>query len=71
MLARMAKILTLVLGLLVVSFLAWKAVSGRSLVGTTGEAPTQTLREAREAAKRIEDDSAKRNAEKLKAGDDR
>lgn len=72
MLAGMAKLLTLILGLLVVSFVAWKAVSGRSLVGATGEAaPAQTLQEARGAAKRIDEDSAKRTAEKLKAGDDR
>jgi hypothetical protein len=63
----MGKILSLVLGLAVISFVAYKAVSGRSLSGDNGgaAAPTENLQGAKNAAKRIEDQSAKHANETL------
>lgn len=53
----MGKILSLVLGLVVLSFIAYKVMYGRLPANEDGEptAPTEQLKGAREAAKRIED----------------
>jgi hypothetical protein len=64
----MGKILSLVLGLAVISFVAYKAISGRSLSGDNGGstvAPTQNLQNVRGAAKRIEEQSTKNANEAL------
>jgi hypothetical protein len=63
----MGRILSLVLGLLVIAFVAYKVVYGRSLSGDTGgdQTPTQALQGAKGAAKRIEDESAAKAKETL------
>lgn len=70
----MGRILSLVLGLGVVAFVAWKVMGGGAPVGAAGTAepgaPTERLQEAKGAARRLEDEQARRAAEALKAGEE-
>ena len=65
----MGRILSLVLGLAVISFLAYKVVYGRSYTGQSGtETPKQALDNVHQTAKRLEDQAAKKAQEDLSAG---
>jgi hypothetical protein len=64
----MGKMLSLLLGLAVVSVLAWKVVTGRRLTnveGTPDQTPHEVLQNAKGAAKRIEANEAKQLDETL------
>lgn len=65
----MGRILSLVLGLAVLSAVAYKVIYGRSYTGTVeNETPKQALDNVKQSAKRIENESAQKAAEDLKAG---
>lgn len=65
----MGRILTLVLGLAVLSAVAYKVIYARSYTGTgENETPKQALDNVKQSAKRIENESAQKAAEDLKAG---
>ena len=65
----MGRILSLILGLAVISLLAYKVVYGRSFTGQNGtETPKQALDNVHQTANRIEADSAKRAEQDLSAG---
>jgi len=64
----MGRILSLVLGLAVMAFLAYKVVYARNYGQNHDETPKQALDNVKQAAKRIEDESAKKAAADLSAG---
>lgn len=67
----MGKILSLVLGLAVITFVAWKVVYGQHLTNVDGGAaqtPPEALKGAKQAAKRIENNQEKRMDEALEKG---
>jgi hypothetical protein len=67
----MGKILALVLGLAVVTFVAWKVVYGQHLTSVDGvenQTPPEALKGAKQAAKRIENNQEKRLDETLEKG---
>lgn len=61
----MGKILSLVIGLGVLGFVAYRSLYGRG-GATAGGAPQQQLQNVKEASKRIENDQAKAAEEALK-----
>ncbi len=64
----MGKLLSLLLGLAVMGFLAWKVLSGRQLTGVDGtpnQTPPQVLEGAKSTAKRLEADETKQLDETL------
>jgi hypothetical protein len=65
----MGRILSLVLGLAVLSAVAYKVIYGRTSMGTADhETPKQALDNVKQSAKRIEAESAQKAADDLKAG---
>ncbi len=61
----MGKLLSLLLGLVVVGFIAFKVMYGSMSAGSAGAPPPQRLKEANEAAKRIEVQQQERADEAL------
>ncbi|MCC6337064.1 MAG: hypothetical protein IT380_24110 [Myxococcales bacterium] len=65
----MGKILSIVLGLIVVSFIAYKVMYGRMPgAGEPGQAPPEQLKNAKDAAKRIEGQQQEAADKALNAG---
>lgn len=61
----MGRMITLLLGLLVVAFIAYKVVYSRGMVAGGDSGPKPALDQVRKAAKRIEDDQSKRLEETM------
>lgn len=61
----MGKLISLVLGLAVVGFVAYRSMMARSTVDPNSGTPPQQLQNVREASKRIENDQAKAAEEAL------